>query len=63
MDWARILCYITGTVDQELLRRNEYLIASNRVLEAQTECGARHGGRNGSLSGCQGAEGVAHGRF
>jgi hypothetical protein len=24
MDWARILAYVTGTVDQELLARNEY---------------------------------------
>ena len=35
MDWARILAYITGTVDQELLRRNEYLAAENRILRAQ----------------------------
>jgi len=27
MNWARILAYITGTVDQELLLRNEYLVA------------------------------------
>ena len=27
MDWARILAYITGTVNQELLLRNEYLAA------------------------------------
>ena len=27
MDWARILAYVTGTVDQELLGRNEYLAA------------------------------------
>ena len=27
MDWARILAYVTGTVDQELLARNEYLSA------------------------------------
>jgi hypothetical protein len=27
MDWARILAYVTGTVDQELLARNEYLAA------------------------------------
>ena len=27
MDWARILAYVTGTVDQELLTRNEYLAA------------------------------------
>ena len=35
MNWARILAYITGTVDQELLLRNEYLIAENRILKAQ----------------------------
>jgi hypothetical protein len=35
MDWARILAYVTGTVDQELLARNEYLAAENRVLKAQ----------------------------
>jgi hypothetical protein len=35
MDWARILAYITGTVDQELLARNEYLAAENRILKAQ----------------------------
>jgi hypothetical protein len=27
MEWARILAFITGTVDQELLLRNEYLAA------------------------------------
>ncbi len=31
MEWARLLAYITGTVDQELLLRNEYLAAE--VLE------------------------------
>ena len=35
MDWARILAYITGAVDQELLLRNEYLVAENRILKAQ----------------------------
>ena len=35
MDWARILAYVTGTVDQELLLRNEYLVAENQVLKAQ----------------------------
>jgi cytochrome P450 len=34
MDWARILAYVTGTVDQELLARNEYLAAENRILKA-----------------------------
>src|SRR5258705_2215792 len=35
MDWARILTYVTGTVDQELLARNEYLAAENRILKVQ----------------------------
>ena len=35
MDWARLLAYITGPVDQELLLRNEYLAAENRILKAQ----------------------------
>jgi len=35
MDWVRILAYITGTVDQELLLRNEYLAAENLILKSQ----------------------------
>jgi transposase InsO family protein len=35
MDWMRMLAYITGTVDQELLLRNEYLATENRILRAQ----------------------------
>jgi putative transposase len=35
MIWARMLAYITGTVDQELLLRNEYLTAESRILRAQ----------------------------
>src|SRR5258707_8605446 len=35
MIWARMLAYITGTVDQELLLRNEYLVAENRILRAR----------------------------
>jgi hypothetical protein len=35
MDWARILAFVTGTVDQELLARNEYLVAENRIMKAQ----------------------------
>src|SRR5215831_18008034 len=37
MEWARILAYITGTVDKELLLRNEYLAAENRILKAQLQ--------------------------
>ena len=32
MDWQTLLAYITGTVDQELLVRNEYLVTENRIL-------------------------------
>src|SRR5207248_9113131 len=35
MELARILAYVTGTVDQEVLARNEYLAAENRILKAQ----------------------------
>ena len=35
MDWPRILAYITGTVDEELLLRNEYLAAENRIMMEQ----------------------------
>ena len=41
MDWARILAYITGTVNQELLLRNEYLAAENRILKAQLKAPLR----------------------
>ena len=35
MDWARILAFVTGMVDQELLARIEYLAAENRILKVQ----------------------------
>ena len=35
MDWKTLLAYITGTVDQELLLRNEYLVTENRLLRHQ----------------------------
>jgi hypothetical protein len=35
MDWKHLLAYITGTVDQELLLRNEYLVTENRTLRNQ----------------------------
>jgi hypothetical protein len=33
--WRASWAYVTGTVDQELLTRNEYLAAENRILKAQ----------------------------
>jgi putative transposase len=35
MDWKHLLACITGTVDQELLLRNEYLVTENRLLRNQ----------------------------
>ena len=35
MDWKQLLAYITGSVDQELLLRNEYLVTENRILRSQ----------------------------
>ena len=32
--WARLLAYITGLVNQQLLLQNEYLIAENRILRS-----------------------------
>jgi transposase InsO family protein len=32
MDWKHLLAYITGSVDQELLLRNEYLVTENQIL-------------------------------
>jgi putative transposase len=37
MDWARILAYVTGMVDQELLARNEYLATENRILKVKLQ--------------------------
>jgi putative transposase len=35
MDWKALLASITGSVDQELLLRNEYLVTENRMLRHQ----------------------------
>ena len=33
--WARLLAFVTGLVNQELLLQNEYLVAENRILRAR----------------------------
>src|SRR5215470_10998497 len=35
MEWPRLLAYITGRVDKELLVRNEYLAAENWLLRGK----------------------------
>ncbi len=37
MNWKRMLAYISGSVDQELLLRNEYLVTENRILIAERQ--------------------------
>src|SRR5712692_5595521 len=34
-NWARLLAFVTGLVNQELLLQNEYLAAENRILRAR----------------------------
>ena len=37
MDWKQLLAYITGSIDEELLLRNEYLVTENRLLRQQIQ--------------------------
>ncbi len=39
MDWKQLLAYISGSVDQELLLRNEYLVTENQILRNQLTAG------------------------
>ena len=34
-NWLRLLGYVTDLVNQELLLRNEYLVAEDRILKAR----------------------------
>ncbi len=69
MDWKHLLAYITGTVDQELLLRNEYLVTENRILRNQitgrvrlTRWRTQDAGRNRSEVGQAGPQGSGHHR-
>ena len=37
MNWKRMLAYISGSVDQELLLRIEYRVTENRIRSVKTE--------------------------
>jgi hypothetical protein len=37
MDWKQLLAYITGSVEEDLLLRIEYLVAENRILRDQVK--------------------------
>src|SRR4051794_36892117 len=36
-NWLQLLVYVTGSINQELLLRNEYLAAENRILKSQIQ--------------------------
>jgi putative transposase len=67
MDWKTLLACITGSVDQELLLRNEYLMTENRMLRQQikgrvhlTDAERRNLAEIGKQLGKKALEGVAH---
>ena len=37
MAWARLLAYATGAINRELLLKNEYLVAENRILKTKVK--------------------------
>jgi len=37
MVWARLLAYATGAINRELLLKNEYLVAENRILKTKVK--------------------------
>ena len=37
MPWRKMLAYLTGSVDQEFLLRNEFLAAENRILRSKIQ--------------------------
>ncbi|MHC4340402.1 MAG: hypothetical protein ACYSX0_09360 [Planctomycetota bacterium] len=37
MPWRKLLAYFTGTVDQEILLRDEYVAAENRILRSKIQ--------------------------
>ena len=62
MDWKTMLAYVTGSVDENLLLRIEYLVAENRILrdqikgrlqlsDASSGCPWQDRGRSTAISG------------
>ena len=37
MDWKTLLAYITGSVEEQLLLRNAYVVEENRILRNQID--------------------------
>ena len=36
-NWLQLLAYVTGSINQELLLRNQYLAAENHILKSQIQ--------------------------
>jgi hypothetical protein len=51
--WLRLLAYVAGLVNQELLLQNEYLAAENRILRAHLPARLRLSDAERSKSGFQ----------
>jgi len=65
--WVRLLAYVTGLVNQELLLQNEYLVAENHILKAHLRPGFRLTDSEritlaeiGKRLGCKALQKVAH---
>ena len=37
MTWKRLLAFITGSVDEQLILQNEYLVTENRIVRRQLQ--------------------------
>ena len=48
INWGRLLAFVTGLVNQELLLQNEYLAAENRILRASVPSRLRSPIRSGA---------------
>lgn len=51
MDWPCLLAYITGTIDQEFLLRNESLVTETGFLKSRSRAGCSFE-REGKSNGC-----------
>src|ERR1700720_123515 len=51
-NWLQLLAYVTGSINHELLLRNEYLTAENHILKSQIKGRLRlSGGERATLAG------------
>jgi len=50
MDWKMLLACVTGSVDEELLLRNEYLVTA-ATAQSQFKCHCRAMGKIGEIRG------------